>query len=208
MSNPEKKIKWDEEVISLHNQERGTRQKVILYFLFLKISISNLICFCLFLFVCFIYQIDEPPTPFSYLIDDNGDEKCDHPNHNLSNNWEEINAKLHYEAEKQKLEELETLKRTNIGEPKIDENYKDNNNIDNNNAHNDNHNEGEEYERKETKQSNFAQKRASHYNEFYVLKSMRNARRDDEDEDDEEDDDNQIEYDDDYVCDIMILMIL
>lgn len=103
-------------------------------------------------------QIEEPPTPYSYLLDD--DEQESHPSAKveaIDQNWEALNAKLHYESEKQRFEEEERQKRINIGE------Y-------------------EEDPQGEKKQKSFAAKRASHYNEFYVLKAMRNAQNDDDDD--------------------------
>ena len=75
-----------------------------------------------------------------------------------------MSAKLHYESEKQRAEEEQQQKRINFGEPPQED-------VDA--AH------------EENKESSFAEKRASHYNEFLVLQAMRNAHKDDEDDDDE-----------------------
>ena len=60
------------------------------------------------------------------------------------------------------------MKRANIGEPNIEENHTV----------------------KDSSESNFAQKRASHYNEYYVLKAMRNVLKEEENEEEEEEDDH------------------
>jgi hypothetical protein len=77
-----------------------------------------------------------------------------------------LSAKLNYESEKQRVDEEEKQKRINFGEPPQ-------------------HEDNVTHEGNGKKESSFAEKRASHYNEFFVLQAMRNAKRDEEYEDDE-----------------------
>ena len=181
-----RKIQWDEETISLHDKERGTRQK-----------------------------IDEPPTPYHYddmeteKIDDlhkyeennevvfkfddvTQNEKEHISSSNNSNNssgtspsisnhntnvsngsvmdqWETLNAKLVYEESMQQQEQDNKERLNEIGEldSEHEANLKAQLNAVSGNT------------------SDFANKRAAHYNEFKVLQAMRAKMRD---EDDEEDD--------------------
>ena len=177
-----RKIQWDEETISAHDKERGTRQK-----------------------------IDEPPTPYHYddMETDNIDElykyeennevvfkfddvtqngkehisnnnsvsslsSCnDVANHNTNSGnvmdqWEVRNAKLVYEESVQEQQQDKKEKLNEIGE--LDSEHEANINANPN--------------VKSRNSSEFANKRASHYNEFKVLQAMRAKMRDDEDEDD------------------------
>jgi hypothetical protein len=102
------------------------------------------------------------------MLDEEGEEV--HPQAHtkeISQNWEAINAKLHYESEKQRVDDEDKQNRINIGEPLEEEQKQEHNN-----------------DTKDTK--SFSEKRSSHYNEYFVLKAMRNAQKNDEDEEEEE----------------------
>ena len=112
-------------------------------------------------------QINEPPTPFSYgNVEDEHNVETDHPNkkesqQDVSHNWEALNAKLHYEASQQQ----EKADRAAIGESGNDEVSNDHERF-----------------------LSFEEHRAAHYNEFLVLKAMREKMDMDELEDEACDD--------------------
>jgi hypothetical protein len=92
-------------------------------------------------------------------------EETEHPNHrevqhDVSNNWEALHAKLHFEAQQQQIKD----DRADCGEGDGDDS---------------NDKTGES-------SMSFADHRAAHYNEFLVLKAMREkmAMEEGEDEDD------------------------
>ena len=117
-------------------------------------------------------QIDEPPTPYSYANVDADDECDEHdtraPNkalqEDVSHNWEALNAKLNFESQQQKIEEDERLERSRIGEPHADDDVPG-------------------AGKKRPAKDSFAEKRAAHYNEYLVLKAMKNKPLEDDDED-------------------------
>lgn len=136
-------IKWDEETIAEHDKLRGTRQK-----------------------------INEPDTPFERTvkpIDEDADDATGRSvastphKEDISQNWEALNAKLTFEAQKQKEKDDIRDYETSIGE------------------YTGSGTEGDD----EAKKQSFADKRAAHYNEYLVLKAMRQKM---DDEDDDEDD--------------------
>lgn len=108
-------------------------------------------------------QIDEPPTPYSYAnIDD--DYETNHPNlkgqqQDVSHNMEALHAKLNFEAHQQEKRAAKAVFGEGEEEP----------------SHTESHAES------------FADHRAKHYNEFLVLKAMREKMAREEEEEEEDD---------------------
>ena len=154
---PHAHVKWDEEVIAEHDKSRGTRQK-----------------------------IDEPPTPYEYGSDDDDASSDREKNEGeggniLMENWELVKAKLQYqnavqsgEAVHGAVDERESIFRIDSELHEIQEGTE----------------QMDEEEDKEMGQcigelgaqsdnniayskSEFKSKRAAHYNEFQLMKAMR-----------------------------------